>query len=971
MTFKREMLYLLERRPAFLLGLLISFVVIFGPACIIAYRTYTKAIDAAILSNRTRATFLAKLVLEHQRAAIGVLQAYAGSPLLVDAIKTRDVDGALRHLRDLRRTNPEMDWPFISNPDSTVWVNYPVDRQVWNKDLSFRDWYKGVSKEWKPYISSVYNLMVGEKDLAVAICVPVFDEQGKVIGILSTAQSTAFFQKTIGEIGLNLDSKITLIDEDGHIIYSNAFPYTKEVIGYPHLRFVEKAMKGEIGDVEVRDAPDQDWGKYASFAPVEGIGWSVIVEKAKSEVFRSEIPYLALIGVTALLIYGFAALSLVRLRKRQRQLKELEELNKKLDARVRERTAEIEAGNNALRATEERYRLAIQASSDAIWDLNLTAGTVQWNEIYAASFGRPPETSNSWQWWIDHIHPEDRDRVAGGLQTAIDGEANNWVCEYRFLRADGTWADIYDRAYIARDKSGKAWRVVGAMQDLTERKRAEAEAREQQIRLGMALEAGGMVTWEWDIPTGFIRYSDNLRSVVRGAAVEPYCSLDALMLEIHPDDYERLAHALDQTGKQGTPFECEYRVHMLDGIYRWILGKGRRVIVEGGKPVRVLGISLDITERKEAEEQILSNENELRLVMDTVPALMSYIDAGFHYRRVNQGYQRWFGLAPQELEGRHVREALGEDAWEIARPWLERAMAGETVVYEEEMPYRTGGSRRVNVNLVPDRDAAGKVQGLVALVTDITERKRVEEALQQRTLELQHLTETLEQRVKERTAELSDLTSQIVSAQEDERKRVSYDLHDNVWQTLLAIRSEIEHLFSDRNLTDRAVLRDQAEKVMGAILDMVGKIRSMQGDLWPYVLDDIGILATMDWYSREFEKNHPGMTIETQDRLSENEIPLSTKIVIYRILQETLGNIAKYSQANRVTLRLAKNDHRLEFTIEDNGIGFDPEEAIAKRTPWGGLGLLSIKARTELSGGSFAVESAKGKGTTVRATWPL
>jgi len=113
------------------------------------------------------------------------------------------------------------------------------------------------------------------------------------------------------------------------------------------------------------------------------------------------------------------------------------------------------------------------------------------------------------------------------------------------------------------------------------------------------------------------------------------------------------------------------------------------------------------------------------------------------------------------------------------------------------------------------------------------------------------------------------------------------------------------------------------------------------------------------------------MTIETQDRLPENEIPLSTKIVIYRILQETLSNIAKYSQANRVTLRLAESDHRLEFTVEDNGIGFDPKETIAKRTPWGGLGLLSIKARTELSGGSFAVESAKGKGTTVRAAWNL
>ena len=254
---------------------------------------------------------------------------------------------------------------------------------------------------------------------------------------------------------------------------------------------------------------------------------------------------------------------------------------------------------------------------------------------------------------------------------------------------------------------------------------------------------------------------------------------------------------------------------------------------------------------------------------------------------------------------------------------------------------------------------------------DITERKRAEEALQQRTLELQHLTETLEERVKERTAELADLSSRLVSAQEDERRRVSYDLHDNAWQALVAIRFEMERLFSNREGMDWAALQDRSKKVMADLLEAVGKIRSMQGDLWPYVLDDIGILATIDWYCREFEKNHPGLTIERQDGLAENEIPPSAKIVIYRILQETLNNVAKHSQASRVTLRLLKNDHQMEFVVEDNGLGFDPEEVMVKRTPWGGLGLLNIKARTELSGGLFGVESVTGQGTVVRASWSL
>jgi signal transduction histidine kinase len=256
-------------------------------------------------------------------------------------------------------------------------------------------------------------------------------------------------------------------------------------------------------------------------------------------------------------------------------------------------------------------------------------------------------------------------------------------------------------------------------------------------------------------------------------------------------------------------------------------------------------------------------------------------------------------------------------------------------------------------------------------VRDITERKKAEEILQQRTLELQHLTETLEQRVKERTAELADLSSQLVTAQENERRRVSYDLHDKVWQTLVAVRFEIERLFSGKDKGDWVTLQKKSKEVMADILDAVGKIRSMQGDLWPYALDDIGVVATIDWYCREFEKNHPGLTIGREDGLAENEIPSSAKIVIYRILQETLSNVAKHSQASRVTLRLMKKDHRVEFSVGDDGIGFDPEETIAKRASWGGGGLLNIKARTELSGGLFGVESVKGKGTTIRASWAI
>jgi signal transduction histidine kinase len=378
---------------------------------------------------------------------------------------------------------------------------------------------------------------------------------------------------------------------------------------------------------------------------------------------------------------------------------------------------------------------------------------------------------------------------------------------------------------------------------------------------------------------------------------------------------------------------------------------------------------------RESEERFRRASELLEAVTKGTNVIIAALDLDLRYTFFNTAYAAEIKrLTGKEiLIGASMADLFSDQADQLAvaeREWRE-VLAGNTTNRRLEFG-DPGRHRRVySVLHTPLRDTDDLIVGAGEVAYDITDQVEAEEMLKRRTLELQRLTETLEARVEERTAELADLSSKLVSAQEEERKRVSYDLHDNVWQTLLAIRSEIERLLSDRSTKDHAALQDKSKKVLTAILDMVGKIRSMQGDLWPYVLDDIGILATLDWYCREFEKKHSGLTIDSHTEFGEGEVLSPVKIVIYRILQEALSNVAKHSRASQVTLRLMKKDHGIEFSVEDNGIGFDPEEAIAKRAPWGGLGLLSIKARTELSGGSFAVESAKGKGTTVRATWPL
>jgi PAS domain S-box-containing protein len=378
----------------------------------------------------------------------------------------------------------------------------------------------------------------------------------------------------------------------------------------------------------------------------------------------------------------------------------------------------------------------------------------------------------------------------------------------------------------------------------------------------------------------------------------------------------------------------------------------------------------DITESKRAEEVIKESEEKYRNLFTNMSEGFGLheiiVDAGgkpcdYRFLDVNPAFERLTGLKGTDVLGKRVLEVLPGTEGHWIENYGKVALTGEPVRFEN---FSTSLDRWYEVfayRPAPDQFAV--------VFTDVTLRKRAEEALQQRTLELQHLSETLEERVKARTEELAHLSSQLVSAQEDERRRVSYDLHDNVWQMLVAIRFGIENLFSGQE--DWGALRNKSKQVMTDILGLVGKIRSMQGDLWPYVLDDIGLAATIDWYCREFGKNHSGLVIEMKNEIMDREIPSSAKIVIYRILQETLDNVAKHSQAGRVTLHLMKRDHGMEFNVEDNGIGFDPEETIVKRAPWSGLGLLSIKARTELSGGIFGVESAKGKGTIIRASWPV
>ncbi|SOR27594.1 Diguanylate cyclase/phosphodiesterase with PAS/PAC and GAF sensor(S) [Methylorubrum extorquens] len=253
---------------------------------------------------------------------------------------------------------------------------------------------------------------------------------------------------------------------------------------------------------------------------------------------------------------------------------------------------ESKQATEAIRLQEERYRLAMLATQDAIWDHDLTSDAIEWSEGTYRLFGySDAEVANTGAWWKSKIHPDDRARVTASLRCVIDGHEHRWSEEYLFEQGDGTYADVLDRGFVIRDSHGRAVRVVGAMHDVTEERRADAALRASEERLRLALRAGRMVAWELNLKTGQSKQSGDaldLLGIASGPASEFYD-------RVHPDDRAGMDRFIQGAeSHQGQEFRY---VHPA-GSTLWLSAWAERT--EGD---RLVGITFDITERKRVEER--------------------------------------------------------------------------------------------------------------------------------------------------------------------------------------------------------------------------------------------------------------------------------------------------------------------------------------------------------------------------------
>lgn len=225
---------------------------------------------------------------------------------------------------------------------------------------------------------------------------------------------------------------------------------------------------------------------------------------------------------------------------------------------------------------------------------------------------------------------------------------------------------------------------------------------------------------------------------------------------------------------------------------------------------------------------------------------------------------------------------------------------------------------------------------------------------------IQNLDALLEE-VKRKEALRSRLLASLVSAQEQERERISRELHDETSQALTALLIQIKVLEKLRNLEEVA---DQARELREIVAKTLEEVRRLAHDLRPSTLDNLGLLPTLDWYIRLYQ-NKTGLEVNFQVKVhDETRVPRHLELVIYRVLQEALTNIARHAQATQVWITLEQEPKRIQLSVRDNGCGFDVARMAAQQDH--GLGLLGIQERVELVGGSFHLDSHVGQGTCLK-----
>jgi PAS domain S-box-containing protein len=372
----------------------------------------------------------------------------------------------------------------------------------------------------------------------------------------------------------------------------------------------------------------------------------------------------------------------------------------------------------------------------------------------------------------------------------------------------------------------------------------------------------------------------------------------------------------------------------------------------GAAVQRALREAKERRQRRQAEDLLRESEERFRTLFETAGSVISVVSPVGLILEFNPEAERVTGWRRQDVLGRDYLKFLIPAAYKKA-VWadFQKALAGqETRSFEMPLILRDGGERPFiwNINRLLGKD--GQILGVMAVGQDIAERKRAEEDL------------------RESEQKLRILTSQILTAQEDERKRISRELHDELGQSLTVLKLSLRT--ASRNVSEPPEVKEDLGQMALYLDETIDKVRRLSRALSPAILEDLGLPPALNYLISEFNRYYEiehDFDLEDLDGL----FPKEAQIIIFRIFQESLTNIAKHAQARKVRLGIQQFDGAVHFEVEDDGQGFEVARVLSRSSLEKGLGLAALSERAKMLGGTLEINSRKGRGTRVTCAIPV
>jgi PAS domain S-box-containing protein len=508
-------------------------------------------------------------------------------------------------------------------------------------------------------------------------------------------------------------------------------------------------------------------------------------------------------------------------------------------------------------------------------------------------------------------------------------------------------------------------------QDITLRKQSENEIKLQSLMLNavgdsiVATDANGYIIYWNESATKTYGWKE---SEVLG------CDIREIIV---PKESKNESDLIMNKLIKGEHCSGEFMFNRKDGTVFLAEVTQRPVVNQHGKLIGTIGVSRDCTSRKQAEEalskakdeleikvkkrtaELVESEEKYRRIFETANEGIWIVDLQGKILMANNRVSETLGYPLEEIIGRGTRDFLIKDR---ERPILAKMIKaldkGGKLNYERRLRHKNGSTIYLLVNSSPLLDSEGRHIANIGMMANITRRKKAEEALTEAKAELEKA-----------NRQLKAYGQRITQVQEEERKKIAYELHDDTAQYLAILKLQLDSLINSGKIQDQTILEKLGylEKDAGRAVD---DIRRYSHELRPGVLDHLGLQAALEQIAEDHNKVGQ-IRVEVNVEGREPELSEDIKLGFFRVAQEAINNCRKHAKASMAYVNLMFTDNSIQLTVSDKGVGFDVQQAASRTREKGSLGLMSMQERATLIEANLKIESQPGQGTSVTLEMPL